>query len=418
MPRFSYTGYNAQGPQKGQLDAGSAGEAADALQALGISPLRIEAIGGGAGGSSARSEPGEPLMERVQQWLRRGIQPVDMLLFARQLHTLLKAGVPILRALAGLTESATSQRLRETLQAVRASLESGVELSRGFAQHPKVFDTFFVSMVRVGEMTGRLDEIFLRLYHHMAFEQFMRQQVKAALRYPMFVITAMVIAIGVINVMVIPAFAGVFKTLGAELPLATRILLASSNFTLTYGWAILGAAVVAFLVFRQWVATDPGRLAFDRFKLRVPIAGPIVLKAQLARLARSLALALRSGVSIEQALVVVAQTCDNLHIARKVEGMRGAIERGESLLRAAIQAQVFTPVVLQMIAVGEETGAVDELMQEVADLYSNDVEYELKTLGQQIEPILIVFLGILVLILALGVFLPIWDLGRASMRGK
>ncbi len=415
MPRFSYTGYNAQGQQKGQLDAGSAGEAADALQAMGISPLRIEAEGGSAGTAGDASPP---WMERLQQWLRRGIQPVDMLLFARQLHTLLKAGVPILRALAGLTESATSQRLRETLQAVRASLESGVELSRGFAQHPKVFDTFFVSMVRVGEMTGRLDEIFLRLYHHMSFEQFMRQQVKSALRYPMFVIIAMVVAIGVINVMVIPAFAGVFKTLGAELPLATRILLATSNFTITYGWALLGAAVAAFLVFRQWVATEPGRLAFDRFKLRIPIAGPIVLKAQLARLARSLALALRSGVSIEQALVVVAQTCDNLHIARKVEGMRGAIERGESLLRAAIQAQVFTPVVLQMIAVGEETGAVDELMQEVADLYSNDVEYELKTLGQQIEPILIVFLGILVLILALGVFLPIWDLGRASMRGK
>ncbi|RVT86214.1 type II secretion system F family protein [Inhella crocodyli] len=413
MPRFSYTGYNAQGQQQGHLDAASAGEAADALQAMGISPLRIEPEG-----SAAAGDAGPAWMERLQQWLRRGIQPVDMLLFARQLHTLLKAGVPILRALAGLTESATSQRLRETLQAVRASLESGVELSRGFAQHPKVFDAFFVSMVRVGEMTGRLDEIFLRLYHHMSFEQFMRQQVKSALRYPMFVIIAMVVAIGVINVMVIPAFAGVFKTLGAELPLATRILLATSNFTITYGWALVAAAVAAFLVFRQWVATEPGRLAFDRFKLRIPIAGPIVLKAQLARLARSLALALRSGVSIEQALVVVAQTCDNQHIARKVEGMRSAIERGESLLRAAIQAQVFTPVVLQMIAVGEETGAVDELMQEVADLYSNDVEYELKTLGQQIEPILIVFLGILVLILALGVFLPIWDLGRASLRGK
>ena len=418
MPRFSYTGYNAQGPQKGQLDAASAGAAADALQAQGISPLRIEALGGASNTLATADSASPPLMERLQQWLRRGIQPVDMLLFARQLHTLLKAGVPILRALAGLTESATSQRLRETLQAVRASLESGVELSRGFAQHPKVFDTFFVSMVRVGEMTGRLDEIFLRLYHHMSFEQFMRQQVKSALRYPMFVIIAMVIAIGVINVMVIPAFAGVFKTLGADLPLATRILLATSNFTITYGWVLVAGTIAGFLAFRQWVATDAGRLAFDRFLLRVPIAGPIVLKAQLARLARSLALALRSGVSIEQALVVVAQTCDNLYIARKVEGMRSAIERGESLLRAAIQAGVFTPVVLQMIAVGEETGAVDELMQEVADLYSNDVEYELKTLGQQIEPILIVFLGILVLVLALGVFLPIWDLGRASMRGK
>jgi len=414
VPRFAYTGYGAQGAQQGELEAPNASAAADALQAQGIAPTRIEPVAA----AGASTEVGSAWMEGLQRWLRRGIDPVDLLLFARQLHTLLKAGVPILRALAGLTESATSQRLRETLQAVRLSLESGVELSRSFAQHPSVFDSFFVAMVRVGEMTGRLDEIFLRLYHHMSFEQFMRQQVKSALRYPMFVVIAMVVAIGVINVMVIPAFAGVFKNLGAELPLATRILLATSNFTLQYGWAIVVAAVVAFLVFRQWVAIEAGRLAFDRFKLRLPVAGPIVLKAQLARLSRSLALALRSGVSIEQALVVVAQTCDNLHIARKVEGMRGAIERGESLLRAAIQAQVFTPVVLQMIAVGEETGAVDDLMQEVADLYSNDVEYELKTLGQQIEPILIVFLGVLVLILALGVFLPIWDLGRASLRGR
>jgi MSHA biogenesis protein MshG len=411
MPHFAYTGFNAQGQQRGVVEAANANAAADALAAQGISPLSIVAT---AGGDS--SSPSPPWMERLQQWLRRGIEPVDMLVFARQLHTLLKAGVPILRALAGLTESATSQQMKETLLAVRSSLESGVELSRSFAQQPRVFDHFFVAMVRVGEMTGRLDEIFLRLFHHMEFDQFMRQQVKAALRYPSFVIVAMVIAIGVINVMVIPAFATVFANLGAQLPLATRILLATSQFTITYGWLLLAGAVAGFFAFRHWAATAAGGLAWDRFKLRVPIAGPIVLKAQLARLARSLALALRSGVSIEQALVVVAQTCDNRHIARKVEGMRGAIERGDSLLRAAIQTQVFTPVVLQMIAVGEETGAVDELMQEVADLYSNDVEYELKTLGQQIEPILIIFLGVLVLVLAMGVFLPIWDLGRASLR--
>ena len=412
MPAFAYTGYNAQGQQRGVLEAASANAAADALVAQGISPLSIEATAGGGGGDGEAL----PWMERLQRWLRKGIEPVDMLIFSRQLHTLLKAGVPILRALAGLTESATSQQMKETLLAVRNSLESGVELSRSFAQQPHAFDHFFVAMVRVGEMTGRLDEIFLRLFHHMEFEQFMRQQVKAALRYPSFVIAAMVIAIGVINVMVIPAFAQVFANLGAKLPLATRMLLAASNFTLTYGWLIVGAAVAGFFVLKRWIQTTDGRLAWDRFKLRVPIAGPIVLKAQLARLARSLALALKSGVSIEQALVVVAQTCDNSHIARKVEGMRGAIERGDSMLRAAIQAQVFTPVVLQMIAVGEETGAVDELMQEVADLYSNDVEYELKTLGQQIEPILIIFLGVLVLILAMGVFLPIWDLGRAALR--
>lgn len=418
--RFAWAGRNlsnpAQGLQEGELDAATASAAAEALRGQGITPLRIEALPGQA--TASGGDAGLGWLERLQGLLRRGIAPVDMLILARQLHTLLKSGVPILRALAGLTESAASQQMRDTLLQVRASLESGVDLSKCFAQQPRVFDPFFVAMVRVGEMTGRLDEVFLRLFHHMEFEQFMRQQVKSALRYPTFVIIAMVVAIAVINVWVIPAFAQVFATLGAELPLATRLLLATSNFTLQYGWALLAGAVVAFFFWRHWLGTAAGRLAWDRLTLRMPIAGPIVLKAQLARFARSLALALRSGVAVEQSLGVVAQTADNRHIAQKVEGMRASIERGESLLRAAIQTQVFTPVVLQMIAVGEETGAVDELMQEVADLYGNEVQYELKTLSQQIEPILIVFLGVLVLVLAMGVFLPIWDLGRANFGGR
>ena len=413
--KFAWAGRDAAGRQSGELEAASAGAAAEQLRQRGITPLRIEAQSGAAADAEGA---GEGWMAGLQAWARGGITTVDMLIFARQLHTLLKSGVPILRALAGLTESAASQAMRASLLQVRASLESGIELSKCFAQQPRVFDSFFVAMVRVGEMTGRLDEIFLRLFHHLEFEQFMRQQVKSALRYPLFVMIAMTVAIAVINVLVIPAFAGVFANLGAELPLATRILLATSNFTIEYVGLLLLGLVALVLLWRQWLQTAPGRLAWDRFKLRVPVAGPIVLKAQLARLARSLALALRSGVAVEQALAVVAQTSDNRHISSKVEGMRAAIERGESLLRAAIQTQVFTPVVLQMIAVGEETGAIDELMQEVADLYGNEVQYELKTLGQQIEPILIVFLGVLVLILALGVFLPIWDLGRASLGGR
>ncbi len=410
MPKFAYTGRSAQGRVTGSLEAVSANAVADQLRGEGVTVLSVSAQDGGA------ADVGPSLQQRLDALLKPAIQPVDMLVFTRQLHTLLKSGVPILRALAGLTESATNERMKETLQAVRASLESGIELSRCFAQHPKVFDHFFVAMVRVGEMTGRLDEVFLRLFEHQEFELFMGQQVKSALRYPLFVMAAMVAAIGVINVMVIPAFAGVFKSLGAELPLATRILIATSEFTIRYGWLLVGLVGVGTFALKRWIETEPGRLAWDRFKLRIPVAGKIVLKAELARFSRSLALALRSGVPVEQALTVVAQTCENRHVSGKIEGMRASIERGESLLRAAIATGVFTPVVLQMIAVGEETGAVDELMQEVAQLYGNDVQYELKTLGQQIEPILIVFLGVLVLILAMGVFLPIWDLGRVSFK--
>jgi MSHA biogenesis protein MshG len=414
MPRFAYTGHAATGPVQGTLDGATAGVVADLLLARGVTPLKIEADRDDAPAASTANAPSVDW----KAWLQPRITPVDLMLFCRQLNTLLRSGVPILRALMGLQESATNQRLKDTLAEVRRSLESGIELSMSLAQHSKVFDAFFVAMVRVGELTGRLDDIFIRLFKHLEFEVFMRQQVKSALRYPMFVMIAMAGAIGVINVMVIPAFEGVFKSFHAQLPLPTRILIAASHFTVHYGWLLGLIAIGGAVAFVQWKATPEGKLRWDALQLRIPIAGKIVHKATLARFARSFALALKSGVPVEQALSVVAQTAENAWLARRIEGMRESVERGESILRSAVNAGVFTPVVLQMIGVGEETGAVDELMEEVAELYSNDVQYELKTLSQQIEPIMIIFIGVLVLVLALGVFLPVWDLGRVAMSAK
>ena len=408
---YSYTGRSSAGAVSGLLEAASAGAAADTLMARGVTPLRIVP----AGGSAPVSNPSKPAFD-LRQWMLPKVGPVDLLLFSRQLHTLLKSGVPILRALAGLQESAPNLRMKQTLQQVRQSLGSGQDLSMAMAQHQSVFDGFYVALVRVGEMTGRLEEVFLRLFHHIEFELFMGQQIKTALRYPMFVMAAMAAGVGVINVMVIPAFATVFKSFGAELPLATRILMATSSFTIDYGWALVAASIAGVWLLRRWVATPQGRLRWDRLKLRLPLAGKIIRKGMLARFARSFALSLKSGVPVEQALSVVAQTVENAHIAQKVDGMRDSVERGESILRSAAAAGVFTPIVLQMIAVGEETGAVDELMDEVADLYTNEVQYELKTLAQQIEPIMIIFLGVMVLVLALGVFLPVWDLGRVALK--
>ena len=408
---FSYTGRSSEGAVSGVLEAATAGAAADTLMARGVTPLQIKQ----ASASERASSNTKPAFD-LQQWMLPKVSPVDLLLFSRQLHTLLKSGVPILRALAGLQESAPNQRMKQTLQQVRQSLGSGLDLSMAMAQHSAVFDGFYVALVRVGEMTGRLDEVFMRLFHHIEFEMFMGQQIKSALRYPMFVMIAMAAGIGVINVMVIPAFATVFKSFGAELPLATRILMATSSFTIEYGWALVLGGIAGIWLLRRWVATPAGRLTWDRLKLRLPLAGKIIRKGMLARFARSFALSLKSGVPVEQALSVVAATVENAHIGQKVEGMRESVERGESILRAAAAAGVFTPIVLQMIAVGEETGAVDELMDEVAELYTNEVQYELKTLGQQIEPIMIIFLGVMVLVLAMGVFLPVWDLGRVALK--
>jgi MSHA biogenesis protein MshG len=409
MPRFAYTGRGVSGAVSGEIDGDDASAVATLLQAGGILPLQITAMQAGATVQAGTAV-------QMPKLFQPKVQPADLMMFSRQLHTLLRAGVPILRALAGLQDSAVNPKMKQTLANVRHSLESGIELSVCFAQQSAVFDTFYIAMVRVGEMTGRLDDIFMRLFKHLEFEQFMKQQVKAALRYPSFVISAMVVAIGVINTLVVPAFANVFKSFGAELPLPTRILVASSQFTTQYGWLIALATGAGVMALRRWINTTDGRLRWDAWKLRLPLVGRIVQKATLSRFARSFSLALKSGVPIEQALSVVSQTVNNAFISQKIDRMREAVERGDTILRSAVASGVFTPVVLQMIAVGEETGMVDELMEEVAELYSNDVQYELKTLSQQIEPVLIVFLGALVLILALGVFLPLWDLGRVTLK--
>jgi MSHA biogenesis protein MshG len=409
VPSYTYRGRNAGGQEMhGRIDAPNSEDAAAAVLALGITPLEIRAAGPAAASGTGFA---------WQTLFAEKVEHEDVLLFFRQLHTLLKAGVPIMRALAGLQESASHEAMKKVLQDLRESLDAGRELSAAMARHPKVFSGFAINMVRVGEMTGMLEEIFLRLFHHMEFERFMREQVKSALRYPSFVLIAMAIAMVIINIWVIPAFAKVFKGFGAELPLMTRVLIGFSDFMVAHWSVMLLGVLAAVFAFRAWIGTPAGRYAWDRLKLRIPIAGKIVLKATLARFARSFALASRSGVPVIQALSNVAQTVDNTYVSDKIERMRNGVERGESVLRTAIATGIFTPVVIQMIAVGEESGSLDDMLQEVADLYQREVEYELKTLAQQIEPILIVFLGIMVLILALGIFLPMWDLGSA-VKGK
>jgi len=303
----------------------------------------------------------------------------------------------------------------EVIKDLRVSLDSGRELSASMRRHPDVFSFFYVSLVRVGELTGQLENVFLRLYHHLEFEKEIREAIRAAVRYPIFVLCAMAGAIVIINLFVIPAFAKVYAGFKAELPFLTKLLIGFSNFMVETWYLQLGVLIAAVFGFRAWIATRAGRYTWDRYKLKIPIAGKILLKATLARFARSFSLALQSGVPVVQALSTVALVVDNDYIGQRIEQMRDGVERGESVLRTAVAAGIFTTVVLQMIAVGDETGELDSLLREVADLYENDVEYEVKTLSQQIEPILIVGLGGLVLILALGVFLPIWDLGKAAI---
>ncbi len=407
MPIFAYKGRNPRGELvEGTLENTSSSAVADQLFNSSITPIEINPAPAGM-----RRAGGGFLAKLTEQ----KIGTLDVLLFSRQMHTLLRAGVPIMRALAGLQESTINKTFAKLLQDLRDSLDAGRELSAAMRRHSQVFTPFFISMVRVGELTGRLEEIFLRLFFHLDFDRRTREQIKAALRYPTFVVIALVVAMAVINIWVIPAFAKVYAGFKAELPFLTKMLIATSNFTVHYWPLLLAVTVAAIVGFRLYIQTSAGKYRWDKFKLRIPVVGDIVKKATLARFARSLALAVKSGVPIVQGLTVVAKVVDNDYIAQRIEQMRDSVERGETILRTAMTAGVFTPVVLQMVAVGEETGAIDELMEEIADMYDREVEYQVKNLSAQIEPILIVAIGGMVLVLALGVFLPIWNLGQVAL---
>jgi MSHA biogenesis protein MshG len=411
MPHFAWRARDSRGEaSSGLMEAADARSVASQLGKQGLIPLDIKIAA-----SSARSDDGvQPLRQWLTAFNRRPITALDVQLFSRQMYTLMKSGVPILQALEGLRQSTDNASMAEVIAGLRASLGSGRDLSASMRLHPGVFSDFYVSMIQVGEMTGRLDEVFIRLFEHLEFEEEMKQRVKAALRYPLFVVIAMAVAITVINLFVIPAFAKVFHAAGATLPLMTRLLIGFSDFTVHYWPLLVGGLLAAIAAFKSWTRSTHGRLAWDRIKLQLPVAGPILTKAALGRFARSFALAQRSGVPLLTGLGNVAMTVDNAWIAQVVGNMREGVSRGESILRTASSSKAFTPVVLQMIAVGEETGDLDGLMQEIADMYQREVDYELKSLSAKIEPILIIFLGIMVLVLALGVFLPIWDLSKVS----
>ena len=407
MATFEWRGRNNRGEAvQGQLEAMTEGGVADQLVAIGVAPVHI------ALAKAAADDKVEGWFERLN---RKPIVDEDLMIFSRQMYTLNKAGVPILRAFAGLQASADKPAMVDLLKDIRSSLDQGRELSVALMRHQQLFGTFYISMIRVGEMTGRLTEVFLRLNEHMEFERDVRERIKQAMRYPIFVMIAMAIAVVILNIFVIPVFAKVFAGFNAELPIITRGLLGFSSWMLAWWPLLLAGLFGASVLVRSYLKTPAGRYRWDARKLKLPIIGEIILKATLARFARSFALSSQSGVPLVQALTVVAQTVDNAYIGSRIEQMRDGIERGETISRCAAATGVFTPVVLQMINVGEETGELDNLLFEIAGMYERETDYNIKGLSAAIEPILLAVIAALVLVLALGVFLPLWNMGGAAM---
>src|SRR3954454_9958984 len=335
----------------------------------------------------------------------------DLVVFSRQLATMIDSGLSILRALSILSEQTESKSLAKIITEMKVDIEQGLSFSQAVARQPKTFPPLYLAMVRAGEVGGLLDEVMTRLASTLEKQMELRAKVKSAMTYPIVVAAIVVLIVAGMLLFVVPMFEGMYKDLGGQLPLPTRILISASQLLLHIWWLVAIVIVGLVVLFRRWLATADGRLRWDRFKLHVPIFGPLMRKTALARFARTLAALVRSGVPIMESLDIVGDTAGNAVIALALSETRERVRLGESISVALSAAEhVFPPMVIQMISVGEETGAIDELLEKIADFYDGEVQATVDSLTSLIEPALMVFMGISVGGMVIALYLPMFQL--------
>jgi len=404
MPQFSYKARNELGKSiEGLVEAESQAVAAKVLASRGMTPVSIQ-----------KAAINTDVMEDFNQWqAMNALGLTDLILFTRQMYSLSKAGVPIIRAIQSLKTSTRNKALASALGEITKSLEAGQSLSQAFGKHPQIFDTLFRSIVAVGESSGSVDQAFYQISQYLEREKETQSRIKSAIRYPIMVIVAIGIALAIVNIYVIPAFKGVFDKINAELPWQTTLLINTSDFSVAYWPYILGAIVVSIVAFKTYINSVAGRLRWDQFLLKIPIIGTIISRATMERFSRSFAMILSSGVPLISGINIVAGAVGNTFVGSKLKQMAIGIERGDTISRMAMATQLFPALVIQMIMVGEETGNISDMLLEVADFYEAEVDAEVKNLATAIEPILLSVIGVMVLVLALGIFLPMWNLSSA-----
>jgi type II secretory pathway component PulF len=338
------------------------------------------------------------------------VKPQDLIVFSRQLATLVSAGIPFLSSLGTIEKQSENPRLKAAIVDIRRSVEAGSSFSDALAKHPRIFSKLYVSMIRAGETAGILDEILDRLALLAEHEAETRERVKAAVRYPLIVIVAISAAFTFLVSFVIPKFSAIFAQFKTELPLPTRILI-GINYAFQHFWYLIVLGIICLVWGVIWyVGTTQGRWQWDRLKLKLPVFGILFQKVALSRFARVFSAMQKSGISMMLTLDITAEVVSNVVIARVIEEMRDNLREGKGLLGPMEASGLFPPLVVQMIAVGEETGQLDTMLNKVSDYYDMDVEYSLRNLSTMIEPILLLFIGGMVLFLALGIFLPMWNL--------
>jgi type IV pilus assembly protein PilC len=366
------------------------------LREMGMTPVDVKKHGQGM---------------RMEINLRPGrVKLKQIAIFARQFATMVNSGLPILRALSILSDQTESKELAKVLVTVRTDVEQGSSLSGAMAKHPKAFNNLFISMVRSGETGGVLDDVLLQLADQIEKEVQLRRQIKSAMTYPIVVLVMVVLIMSAMLLFIVPQFESIYASLDSELPVPTKILLAVSGAFTKYWWLVIASTVGFIFGVRRYKKTDSGRARLDAIKIRVPVFGPLFHKVAIARFASTLGMLLRAGVPILQALEIVKDTVDNKVISRAVEDVKSSVREGESIAKPLSKHAVFPPMVVQMMAVGEETGAVDTMLDKVSEFYNQEVEATVEALTSLIEPLLIAVIGGAVGAAVVALYMPMFNI--------
>ncbi len=398
---YAYKAQDDKGRVKnGKVSAVNAEAAARELAQKGLKPVTLEETDA-AGLSGEVRIPG--ITDRVAA--------KEVAVFSRQFATMIASGLSLLRALSILAEQTENTTLAEVILGVKTDVEQGKSLSQALEAHPKVFSKLYVSMVRSGETGGLLDDSLLRLADTLEAQVALKNKIRSAMMYPMAVAVLVVLITAAMLIFIVPMFDGLYADLGgASLPVPTQILLAISGFLTSFWWVAVLGGIVSWVVFRRWKQTEGGRYAWDSIKLRMPIFGKLIHKSALARFAQTMAALTKSGVPILQAMEIVAETSGNAVVEEAVMASRASVSEGESIAKPMAERKIFPPMVVQMVAVGEETGALDTMLEKIGEFYDNEVETMVEGLTSLIEPLLIVVLGGVVGGMLIALYLPMFNI--------
>jgi type II secretory pathway component PulF len=419
MPTFLYKARDRAGKLiTGQMDGSSRKDIAGLVGDMGYFPISIEEKGGKEPTrTSGQEDTGSQGLSLKSIKIFNRVKADEILFFTRQLATVIKAGIPITTGLSVLAEQAKNPLLKAAIMDILDRIKEGVPLSNAMSHYPNIFSDIYIHMVQAGEASGKLEEVLNRISFFLEYDIETKARIKSATRYPKMVFGALIGAFLFAIYFIIPKFMGMFKSFKTELPLPTRMMIGLHYIFSNYWYIIFGVIGIAVGLFYWYVRTDQGRLNMDIVKIRMPIMGPVFLKIFMSRFTRMFTTLNRSGLPMLQTLEIAASTIGNLFISNIIIGIQQSVKEGGSLSDRMKDKSIFPPLVYQMFAVGEASGTLDDILDKVSDFYDREIDNSIKNLSSLIEPIMIVFMGAMMLFLALAVFMPMWDMAKMAKGG-